>query len=375
MTNTNQKIFSQKMDYIKKSINSVLIINVTNLIENYNNLKNLDSEIEIAPSIKANAYGLGYIKICKILIENGCNSFFVATSQEALTLRKKFKKINIFLLNGINDQNTCLKMIKENILIVINNIDQLNIMKNIFILNNKKIKCVLHVDIGMNRLGFSSEELKEHYHSIQSYLDVNLVMSHLTSSEIKKNPLNLKELNCFKIIKKNYFFSKSTKFSLANSNGAFLGKEYYFDIIRAGGFLFGLDLSSKNKSMPVISLQARIIQVRNVKAGSGIGYGSNFITKRKSLIATLAIGYADGLPRNYKGYIIYNNKKAPFVGNISMDLSCIDITEITDVKINDWVEIFGNNISILDFAEYNKTIAYEVSSKVGPRVKKLYNYK
>ncbi len=375
MTNTNQKIFSQKMDYIKKSINSVLIINVTNLIENYNNLKNLDSKIEIAPSIKANAYGLGYIKICKILIENGCNSFFVATSQEALTLRKKFKKINIFLLNGINDQNTCLKMIKENILIVINNIDQLNIMKNIFILNNKKIKCVLHVDIGMNRLGFSSEELKEHYHSIQSYLDVKLVMSHLTSSEIKKNPLNLKELNCFKIIKKNYFFSKSTKFSLANSNGAFLGKEYYFDIIRAGGFLFGLDLSSKNKSMPVISLQARIIQVRNVKAGSGIGYGSNFITKRKSLIATLAIGYADGLPRNYKGYIIYNNKKAPFVGNISMDLSCIDITEITDVKINDWVEIFGNNISILDFAEYNKTIAYEVSSKVGPRVKKLYNYK
>ena len=145
-------------------------------------------------------------------------------------------------------------------------------------------------------------------------------------------------------------------------------------MIRAGGYLFGLDLSSENKGKPVLSLKTKIIQINSISAGSGVGYGSNFITKKKSVIATLAIGYADGLPRNYKGYILLNNKKAPFVGNISMDLSCVDITAIANIKVNDWVEIFGNNFSILDFAKCSKTITYEISSKVGNRVKRVYNY-
>lgn len=362
------------MESKKHNINSILTINVANIIKNYNKLKSINSKVEVAACVKANAYGLGCIKICKILLANGCNSFFVATSEEALSLRKKFKNINIFLLNGVNDQNTCLKMIKENILIVINNFDQLDIIKKAFILRKKKIKCALHIDLGMNRLGFSPEQLKKVYYDIKSYLNVRLVISHLVSSELKESPLNLKQLNYFKKLVNNFFFFKTTKYSLSNSNGAFLGKSYCFDMIRAGGYLFGLDLSSKNKSKPVISLEAKIIQIRCINAGCGIGYGSKFVTKKKSLIATLALGYADGLPRDYKGYILYKNKKAPFVGNISMDLSCIDITAMTNVKVNDWVEIFGNNISLLDFARYNKTITYEVISKIGTRVKRVYNY-
>ena len=362
------------MEYKKENINSILTINVANLIKNYNKLKSTNSKAEVAACVKADAYGLGCIKICKILLENGCNSFFVATSEEALSLRKKFKNINIFLLNGVNDQNTCLKMIKENIFIVINNVDQLNIIKKVFILNKKKIKCAIHIDIGMNRLGFSFEQFKEIYDGIKNYLNIKLVMSHLTSSEIKNSSHNLKQLNRFKKVIDNFFFLKSIKYSLSNSNGAFLGKKYCFNMIRAGGFLFGLDLSSENKGNPVLSLKTKIIQINSISAGNGIGYGSNFITKKKSVIATLAIGYADGLPRNYKGYILLNNKKAPFVGNISMDLSCIDITAVPNLKVNDWVEIFGNNVSIFDFAKYSKTITYEISSKIGNRVKRVYNY-
>ena len=226
----------------------------------------------------------------------------------------------------------------------------------------------------MNRLGFSAEQLKEIYDVIKKYLNIQLVMSHLTSSEIKNSPHNLKQLNSFKKIIHDFFFLKNIKYSLSNSNGSFLGAKYSFNMIRAGGYLFGLDLSSKNKSKPVISLMAKIIQINTLSAGSSVGYGSNFVTKKKSVIATLAIGYADGLPRNYKGYILLNNKKVPFVGNISMDLSCIDITAITNIKVNDWVEIFGNNFSILDFAKYSKTISYEISSKIGNRVKRVYNH-
>ena len=145
-------------------------------------------------------------------------------------------------------------------------------------------------------------------------------------------------------------------------------------MIREEGYVFGLELYPKKRDKTEKTLKTKIIQIRQINAGCGIGYGANYITKKKSLIATLAIGYADGLPRNYKGYILYKNKKAPFVGNISMDLSCIDITAMTNIKVNDWIEIFGNNLSLLDFAKFSNTITYEISSKIGTRVKRIYNY-
>ena len=135
-------------------------------------------------------------------------------------------------------------------------------------------------------------------------------------------------------------------------------------MIRAGGFVYGLDLTKKNKSKNVLSLKAKIIQIETVKKGSSIGYGAKYITKKDSTIATLAIGYADGLPRRYDGFAFYK-KKIKFVGNVSMDLSCIDVSSIKNPKINDWVEIFGNNISISVFASKCNTITYEVSSKIG----------
>ena len=143
-------------------------------------------------------------------------------------------------------------------------------------------------------------------------------------------------------------------------------------MIRTGGFIYGLDLSKKNKSENVLSLKAKIIQIEDVKKGESIGYGANYVTKKKSKIATLAIGYADGLPRNYNGSVFYKKRKAKFVGNISMDLSCIDISSIKNPKVNDWVEIFGGNISIFAFAAKCNTITYEVCSKIGLRVKRIY---
>ena len=123
----------------------------------------------------------------------------------------------------------------------------------------------------------------------------------------------------------------------------------------------------------MLTLKAKIIQIENVLAGNSVGYGANYVVKKDSKIATLAIGYADGIPRDYKGYAIYRNKKVNFVGNISMDLSCIDVTKLNTVKINDWVEIFGDNLSIYTFANYCKTIPYEISCKIGSRVKRIYN--
>ena len=359
------------MSAVNKSSDIILNVNLKSLKENYKLLTKLSKFSEIAACVKANAYGLGLIEISKFLISLRCKSFFVATIDEALLLRENFEKIDIYLLNGINNPELAIKTIKKNITVVVNNDYQLNILKKTSKLINSKIKCAFHIDTGMNRLGFSVFDIKKKFENINKYLEVKLVMSHMVMSE-KKSMYNSKQLKSFEKIKEILINSDCQKFSISNSNAIFLGNKYHFDLIRAGGFLFGLDLNKKNKSRSVIELKAKIIQIRRLKAGEKIGYGATFTTKKESVIATISIGYADGLPRNYKGYAIYKNKKVKFVGRISMDLSCIDVTNVKKIKNNDWVEIFGKNLDISKFALECGTIPYEISCNIGDRVKRVY---
>lgn len=353
---------------------AALVINLSNLLKNYTYLKSFNKKTEIASSIKANAYGLGAIKIAKTLNKIGCKNFFVATSAEALALKKEIKKINIFVLNGSLDEKTSLKLIDEEIYIVVNNFVELDLIKRIAIAKGNKIKCALHFDSGINRLGFPFEDIDKISNAYMKYMNIVLVMTHLTCSEKKASKFNVNQLNIFKKIKYQLSYLKNCKFSISNSNGALINSNYYFDMIRAGGYIYGLSLTKKKISSmkTIVSLKAKIIQIRCVDKLNPIGYGASYITKRKSLIATLGIGYADGIPRSYKGYVFLKKQKAPIVGNISMDLMTIDITKIKNVKINDWVEIFGKNIIIEKFASQCNTISYEITSKISKRVQRVY---
>ena len=371
MKNISLKIH-HKMKEFKEKYNAILQINLKNIQNNYNYLKKNAPNTIIAACVKADSYGLGSNEICKVLYKKNCRNFFVATLEEALLLRRKYKYVDIYVLNGVNHLKSFFDAFNSNIITVINNLNQFLILKDFFKINKKKIKCCLHFDTGMNRLGLKLEDFDKYIYPFQKNLDIKLVMSHLINSE-KKSSLNYNQLKFFNDIKKKFHFSKKTLFSLGNSNSIFLKKTFNFDMIRAGGFIYGLELTKKIRSKNVLSLKAKIIQVESVKKGESIGYGAKYITKKDSLIATLAIGYADGLPRKYDGFAFYKKKKIKFVGNVSMDLSCIDVTSIKNPKINDWVEIFVNNISISVFASKCNTITYEVSSKIGLRVKRIYN--
>ena len=371
MKSINQKI-PHSMKKIINQHNAILQINLKNIENNYNYIKNIAPNSKIAACVKANSYGLGSDIVCKSLYKLKCRDFFVATAAEALSLRQTYKNINIYLLNGVSASETLLKIYNLNIITVINNMQQYYLIKKFFGVTKKRIKCCLHIDSGMNRLGISYKDFIKNLYSFQKNLDVKIIISHLINSE-KKSKLNNTQLKIFTDIKNKCNFSKKVMFSLGNSNSTFLKHNFHFDMIRAGGYLYGLDLSNKNKSKNVLTLKAKIIQIEKVKKGQSIGYGAKYFTKKTSTIATLAIGYADGLPRSYDGYAFYKNKKVKFVGNISMDLSCLDVSSVRNPKINDWVEIFGNNISISIFASKCSTISYEISSKIGTRVKRIYN--
>tara|TARA_B100002051_G_C16724371_1_gene634421 strand:- start:1040 stop:2155 length:1116 start_codon:yes stop_codon:yes gene_type:complete len=371
MKSISLKIY-HKMKKFNQIYNAILQINLKNIENNYNYLKKNAPNTIIAACVKANSYGLGSNEICKALYKKNCRNFFVATLEEALLLRRKYKYVNIYMLNGVNHLKSFFDAFNSNIITVINNIDQFLVLKNFFKINKKKIKCCLHFDTGMNRLGLKVKDFDKYIYPFKKNLDIKLVISHLINSE-NKSVLNYNQLKSFNDIKKKFNFSKKTLFSLGNSNSIFIKTNFHFDMIRAGGFIYGLELKKKIRSKNVLSLKAKIIQIESVKKGKSIGYGAKYITKKDSIIATLAIGYADGLPRKYDGFVFYKNKKIKFVGNVSMDLSCIDVSSVKNPEINDWVEIFGDNISISAFASKCNTITYEVSSKIGLRVKRIYN--
>ena len=360
--------------HINENASSILLINLAGIIKNYNFLKTKAYKSEIGVSVKANAYGLGLKKICTTLVKQGCNTFFVATAKEALDTIKIKKNLNVYVLNGMPSKKATIFLIKRGIKIVINNCQQLKDLINISNQINLKAGCAIHIDTGMNRLGLNVRETENIVRLARNNLDLSLIMSHLSCSENKLSKMNNLQLSKFLAIKKKLTKHKKIKFSLANSNGILLGKKFHFDLCRPGGLIYGLNLGKiKEKGLiNVISLKAKVLQIRFTNKGEYVGYGAKYKTKKKIRIATLGIGYADGLPRSFSGNVYHKHYEFPIIGNISMDLCTIDITSNDKLQTGDWVEIFGNSVSIEKFASICDTISYEIASKIGARVKKVY---
>ena len=237
-----------------------------------------------------------------------------------------------------------------------------------------KINFGIHIDTGINRLGID-------YKNIPKYIfdnkNICLVMSHLASADEIKNQYNQIQRDRFKnIIKK--FKSKSIIYSLANSGGSVLSKSFLFDMIRPGIGLYGGNNNNKllsKKITPVIKLSGKIIQIKTINKNQYIGYNQTFMTNKKTKIAIIGIGYADGIPRSLsnRGIIYYKNNKFKIIGRISMDSFTIDITKSkNNLKVGMFVDIINHTYGIEDFAKQCKTISNEVITNIGIRAKKIY---
>ena len=358
--------------------NTFLDINLKAINLNYQIIKKkINKSCVIAASVKADAYGLGANKIVSELIKNGCSNFFVATTSEAIVLRKLNKKIKIYILNGLVVNN--IRLIKKyNLIPVINNLLQLKNIEKFQKKNNYKLKIALQFDTGMSRLGFDRAETNLILNDKKKLIrrsDVALVMSHLACADNKHSKKNFDQLKKFKKIIK---FFPEAKYSLSNSAGILLGKKYHFDMVRPGISLFGghCQIKGNNQYKNVISLKAKIIQIRTIEKNETVGYGATFKAKKNMIIGTIPIGYADGFNRlfsnNYS--ILINDSKAKFVGRISMDLITIDLTNIKNLnKVQDEeIEIIGNRYNINDIAKLINTIPYEILTNLGKRYQRRY---
>ncbi len=351
---------------IKES--GILNINTKNLIYNYNFFKKLKKNLIVAPTIKANAYGLGDKEVFNLFLKNNCKHFFVATLDEGLKLKNKNKFINIFILNGLQDYNLN-RFSKSNLIPVINSIEEYKKIKN------SGVKFAVHVDTGINRLGVPIEKTNEIDFRNKN---IQLIISHLSSADEYKNSYNLKQKKNFSKLKNRLYNNKKLIFSLANSHGAILDKSYLYDMIRPGiGIYGGFENTKLGKRIKnVINFKGKIIQIKKIQKNQYVGYNRTFKTKTKIKVAIIGLGYADGIPRSLSnnGYVYFKENKFKIIGRISMDTFTVDISKSChDLCIGMYLDIINDEHKIDKFANICKTIPNEVLTSIGKRVYRKYD--
>ncbi len=313
--------------------------------------------------VKADGYGLGAEAASRALAEAGARVFFTATFGEALAVRGALGEgPQIFVLNGPRGDDAA-HFAAAKLTPVLNSLAQIALW-------DARGPMALHIDTGMNRLGIGPEELAHAAIALKG-ATLALVMSHLACASDMKHELNA--------VQRGRFIDAATLFpkaplSLASSAGALIGADYHFDLIRPGIGLYGSGgLDTDNPQLcTAATIEAPILQVRDVEPGETFGYGASFVAKTKMRAATVALGYADGFLRSLggRGYGVLGGEKRPILGRISMDLSILDVTGRADAQPGAMVEFLGPNAPLHEVAALAGTAPYEILTTFAGTVRK-----
>lgn len=363
---------------VQKIQPTVLEVNLTAMIHNllcYQKL--LKSQTKIMAMVKAAAYGSGSFEIAKML-QQYVAYLTVAYPDEGVELRKAGINAPIMVLNVSSDSfNAILEYHLEP---EIFSTTQLKTM--IQIIGGQSIKIHLKLDTGMKRLGFEEQDIPELLNVLtkNSNITVATIFTHLAGSEAAEHD-DFTHHQAALFEKIYLIISQQLGYEpirhILNSSGISRFPEYQYDMVRVGIGMYGIDYHPEmaRQLRTVMTLRATISQIKHLEKGESVGYGRKGIATKPSKIATISIGYADGFLRaagNGNYHVLVNNQMAPTIGNICMDMSMIDVTELADVKEGDTVIIFGENPSVNALAKSYRTIAYEVFTSIAARVKRVY---
>jgi alanine racemase len=361
---------------------AVLTVDLEALRANWRALDQASGSAECAGVIKADAYGLGIDHIARALASEGCRTFFVATLTEARIVRISNPGATIYVLDGLLP-GAAAHYTGFDLCPCLSSLDEVREWAAWCSAIGRRLRAAVHLDTGMHRLGLTAAEVEQlagPERSLLDRFDVALVMSHLACADVPGHPMNAMQLARFNALRCRL---PSAPASLANSGGVFLGADYQFDLVRPGIALYGgRALEDRPNPMRwVVRLQARILQIRDVAAGEPIGYGATYTAARQSRVATIACGYADGFlralssPTGKPGPVGHVGDAAvPVVGRVSMDLITVDVTDISGKAASrgGWVEILGSRTSIDDLTDRAGTIGYELLTRLGRRVHRVY---
>ena len=347
------------------SINSELIINSKILRKNISYIKNkLQKKSKFMAVIKSDAYGHDLENVAKD-IDDLVDGYGVVRINEAKRIRSLSSK-KILLMQGIYSQSEFSDAKEYDLDIVIHNNEQFKIVKKNKDFNNLWFK----VNTGMNRLGFEIKEFMEIYNEFLFDKKFTL-MTHLAASNDKKCDSNQEQFKLFNELSNK--MNKDVEMSIANTGCIMNFPDETHDWVRCGIGIYGGYFKDKQIET-AMTLRSPIVNLRPLKKGQKVGYDGRAIAKDDMLIASVYLGYADGLPLNIKDEteVMINNQVAKIFGRVSMDLTTIDVTNIKNCSIGDWCDFFSPTLPISNIAKSNNLISYYLMTGVKSRVKKIY---
>ncbi|MBU6474746.1 MAG: alanine racemase [Alphaproteobacteria bacterium] len=358
---------------------SLLEIRLDAVCRNYLLLqKKLERGCDLAAAVKADAYGLGAHKVVPALYRAGCRHFYVAHAEEGIRARAVLPedagKAHVYVLHGTGGTDAE-EFLRHDMTPVLNGFGDIENWAALARRKEKKLPAVLQLDTGMNRLGLAADEIARlcAVPDILQPLDLRYVMSHLACADEPAHPKNRAQLEKFKRL--TGALGLPCRLSLANSAGIFLGTDYHFDQARPGCALYGINPTpdAPNPMQGVITLKARILQIRDTAAGETVGYGAAYAAARPVKLATISVGYADGLLRSFgkNGMVYIGGCACPLTGRVSMDLVVADVTGVA-AQAGDYAEIVGAHQTADDVAAAAGTIGYEILTDLGRRYKRSY---
>jgi alanine racemase len=353
-----------------------LTVRLGAVAENYRIFRRLAGPAAVAAVVKADGYGLGADRIAPALAAAGCDSFFVARLAEGIALRRVLPAARIFVLDGAAP-DAVPALLAHRLTPVLNSLAEIAGWQAAAAAARQALEAVIHVDTGMSRLGLPAYELSvlaAEAGKRLAGLELVLVMSQLASADRPDALLNAAQLSRFRTA---LAMLPPAPASLAASAGILLGPDYHFDLVRPGVGLYGANPRGMgdNPMKTVVFLTARVLQVRHIDAGETVGYGATFRARKPMLLATLALGYADGIVRaaSNRGMAAIGGRPLPFVGRVSMDLVTVDVTGLEPApRAGDEVELLGDSVTLEMLAEAAGTNAYEILNGLGRRVPRHY---
>ena len=333
-------------------------------------LKQIAPNSKVMAVVKANGYGHGLLNVAECLPE--ADGFGLARLEEALMLRDGGIKQKLLLLEGVFRIHSLPKLVKYNIDTVIHHESQIDMLEQVEL--DRPVNVWLKIDSGMNRLGIQPEDFNQAYERLNSNQNVTRpirLMTHFACADEPENALTQEQLLTFNKLTSGL----EGQITLANSAATLYWPETQADWIRPGIALYGVspvvgDLGSNHGLMAAMELKSELIAVKNHKAGNSVGYGAYWTAKQDTRLGVVAIGYGDGYPRNApEGTpVLINGRRVPIVGRVSMDMLTVDLGADASDQVGDEAMLWGRELPVEEVAEYIGTIAYELVTKLTPRV-------
>lgn len=315
---------------------------------------------ETGAVVKADAYGTGSERAVRLLSSVGCRHFFVANLEEAIAIAS-LTNGSVYVMSGPLNATAAQEMADRRLIPVLNSEFQVELWRNF-----GDSSCAAQVDTGMQRLGLAVDAFTR---LDWKSMKVRLVLTHLACADTPEHPMNQEQCEAFAAVSKIF---PNVPTSMGNSAGILNGHEFQGDVTRPGIGLYGGNpwRDRENPMQTVVTCEGAVMQIRTVTNGDSIGYGASFVAKKEMRVATIGLGYADGIPwgLSNRGSFSRDGVRMPIVGQVSMDATQVDCSSHMSLREGDFVQFIGDQVSLDEVARLADTIPYEILTSLGTRI-------